>query len=724
MKNMGRTTQGWQVMDDRENTVELFRQYGFEYRRRASSNDFLAFTYKSGFFHNAELVSISAGDKSEIEASMEKASQDLEKLGFAVKKSFYSSYEEIEETLFNGFFNVAEWKEKIKSEYTEHNNRILSALPESATKYSYINVPYLKNGSLCEVPIVEEVSGALIEKGPSLTIIEAPAGFGKTCTSYEIVKYLVDKKNYPIPFFTEFSRDRQARVFSHIFIREVDKSFSSVNSEVVIKEVKKGRVAVVLDGFDELLHDSKTAAESEDGFETTEPMLETISELLTDNAKIILTSRRSAIFDGEKFNEWIGKYEDKFVVDRYRLELPNINDWLPYSRSSLLDSTSIDISKLSNPVLLSFLRFVNDENFEKLCEEPSKIVEQYFQSMLEREMHRQELRMNPLQQSNLLTIVASDMCENNYTSDSKDRIIELIKEKCSGILSEVRSLYSPVEKPTIDKLASKISNHAFFDRSNQEESNIEFVNEFVFGNYIANNVIEVGSSWMASDERFVEPAILSYSPRDEESRLLLWGSLKSMSEFLDSSSKMKSQSTLTGEVSGAGYDSSDISSISIKGISLFETGGIANSVIKDCTFTECKFYFDHFDDVTFLNCIFWNCVFVKSGDSEIAFYNCKDDNGFVDDVERLDLSLDIEREVPADIYVLEKILPVGNNSIKRLQYFTANLFQTTDYTRKEILKAVKSLKRDGYLLDAHDANFVAINKSKINEIKSKLGRDK
>lgn len=721
---MGENSKGYRVKDDRKNTIELFRQYGFEYRRQASSNEFLAFTYKSGFFHNAELVSISEGDNSEIEARMEKASQDLEKLGFSVKKSFYGSYEEIEETLFNGFFNVTEWKEKIKCEYIDHSKRIISVLPDGASNYSYINVPYLKNGSPSEAPIVEDISEELIENGPSLTIIEAPAGFGKTCTSYEIIKFLVDKENNPIPFFTEFSRDRQARVFSHIFVREVDKSFSSVNSEVVIKEVKKGRIVVVLDGFDELLHDSKTSSGSEDGFETTEPMLETISELLTDNAKIILTSRRSAIFDGEKFNEWIGKYEDKFTVNRYRLKVPNIGDWIPYSRLSQLDATSVDVSKLSNPVLLSFLRFVNDDYFAKLCEEPSKIVEQYFQSMLEREMDRQELRMNPKQQANLLTAIASDMCENNYTSDSKEKIIDLIKGKCSELLSEVRSLYSPVDKPTIDKLASKLSNHAFFDRSNQEENNIEFINEFVFGNYIANNAIEVGSSWMASDERFVEPAILSYSPRDNESRLLLWDSLRSMTEFLDSSSKMKNQSILTGVVDGDDYDNSDITSISIKSISLFEIGGITNSVVKDCIFTECKFYFDNFNDVTFLSCTFWDCEFTKIDNTELAFYNCTDNNGFVEDIEKLDTSPIIERDTPADIYVLEKIFPVGNNSIKRLHYFTANLFKTSDYSRKEILKAVKFLKRDGYLLDANDANFVAINKSRINEIKSKLGRDK
>ncbi len=712
-------------MEMKENIIELFRQYGFEYRRQASNEEFLAFTFKSGFFHNAELVSTSIENRISIEKEMDKAVVDLERLGFSTKKSFYNSFEEIDETLFSGFFDVSDWKEKIKKEYKENSERILSVLPGSSHRYSYINVPFTKNGVLKETSIVEDISASILEPGPQLTIIEAPAGFGKTCTSYEIINYLVKngEKN-PIPFFTEFSRDRQARVFSHIFVREVDKSFSSVNSDVVIKEVKKGRIVVVLDGFDELLHDSKSSEGSTDGFEATEPMLETISELLTSDAKIILTSRRSAIFDGEQFNEWIKKYNKTFSVNRYQLNIPDISDWIPYPRLERLRKTSIDVYKLSNPVLLSFLRCVSDECFTDLCEQPSKIVEQYFQSMLEREMDRQDLRMSPEQQSKMLESIASDMCENNYTSDSKDKFIDIIKEKCGNLLNEVRSLYSPVDKPTVDKLASKLVNHAFLDRSNQDENNIEFVNEFVFGNYIAKAAIRDGSDWMASDERFVEPAVLSYSPRDDESKCELWGALGSMREFIDSSSRMKFQGILTGEIASTDFNDSDITSLTLKGLSIFENGGISRSVIKGCSFTECFFDFDNFHDVTFLNCTFWGCHYKSETSTEISFYNCSDDNGFVNEVEKLDLSPPVECELTVDVYVLERMWPVGNNAITRLHYFTANLFKTDQFSRKSIIRAVKKLKQSGLLVEANDSNFIAINKSRINEIKSVLGRDK
>lgn len=68
------------------------------------------------------------------------------------------------------------------------------------------------------------------------------------------------------------------------------------------------------------------------------------------------------------------------------------------------------------------------------------------------------------------------------------------------MLNEVRTLYSVKERPTLDKLATTLSNHAFFDRSNSDENKIEFVNEFVFGNFIAENIINSEKDWIASDE--------------------------------------------------------------------------------------------------------------------------------------------------------------------------------------------------------------------------------
>lgn len=710
-------------MEKKSEIISIFRKYGFEYRDAASNGDYLAFTYKSGFFHNAELVSINPSEKVRVEREMDSAVKQLEALGFSTKKSFYSSFSDLKKALFDGFFNVDEWKRKIHEEYVDHCNKILSSLPSEALKYDYINVPFLKNNKLADRDLIDDVYNSVRQEGPQLIIIEAPAGFGKTCTSYEIINTLADKNDDgPIPFFTEFSRDRQARIFSHIFIREVDRSFSSVSSSVVIEEVKEGKIVVVLDGFDEILHDSKSDSEKTDSFEDAEPMLETISELLTDNAKIILTSRRSAIFDGEVFNEWVEFNSDKFKINRYRLEKPEVKDWIPSDRLERLSETEIDVSRLANPVLLSYLRFVNSEKFLELCDKTELIVEQYFKSMLEREIDRQQLRMSPDQQKEFLKIIASDMCEFNYTSDSKEKLIKTIKEKAGHLISDVRKLYSGKDRPTVDKMATTLSNHAFFDRSSRDENKIEFINEFVFGNYIADNIIDADGSWICSDERFVEPAVLSYSPRSEKERVSLWLGLDEIKAFLDPSSRMKFEDMLTGQITESTYSGEEISSINVKYSSLFNNGEIVNSVFNECTFNQVYFDFSNFKEVTFLNCSFWDCTHSQPY-LGVDFYNCRSNNSFITDGD-VSQDEDFEESVLSDVefYILNKVWPVGSPSIERLHHFIGVIFKTDEFTKKQITKGIKSLKQRRIIQDANNVNFIEINKEKFSEIKMLLGR--
>lgn len=62
----------------------------------------------------------------------------------------------------------------------------------------------------------------------------------------------------------------------------------------------------------------------ENNYEKTEPMLETISELLTDSAKVVLTTRRTAIFDGDEFHQWIASHQEDFDVIRIRIHEPEL----------------------------------------------------------------------------------------------------------------------------------------------------------------------------------------------------------------------------------------------------------------------------------------------------------------------------------------------------------------------------------------------------------------
>ncbi|MGG5796683.1 NACHT domain-containing protein [Edwardsiella tarda] len=701
--------------------ISLFEKYGFEYKKRSSGHGFYAFTFKAGFFHNAEVVYTDEASSEDVERCL----RELENIGYSTKKSLFKNINDVSEQLFNGFFNVDEWRGRISKEYEQYCDKMISLLPSGAGNYSYVQVPYEKDGLKQTCGIIDDVMSELNGIASKLIIIEAPAGFGKTCTSYEILKSLISLPDAPIPFFTEFSRDRQAKVFSHVFVREVDRSFRTVKSELVIDETKNGKIVLVLDGFDELLNETQSTKLSEADFEKAQPMLETIGELLTKSAKVILTSRRSAIFDGEIFQEWKSKYKDNFNVIRYRLNSPEVKDWLTSDRVDKLETLGIDIRKLSNPVLLAYLRSVSRSDFESLCIESSKIVEHYFYTMLERERERQDLLMTPENQSYVLSTVALDMCENDYTSDNREKIISLIKDKCIGVLEETRHLYPGKDRPTMEALASKLATHAFFDRSNQGENKIEFVNEFVFGNYIASGIMgNESNDWLAHDERFVEPAVQSYLPRNTDERSLLWERLTGMREFLTATEHMKYEVLLKQEVDQDIYDETTITGLDFDSVPFFPNCKINNSVFNECAFSNISFNFGNFDDITFISCQFYDCEYdTDNGSYSISFLNCSDNNGMIGDIESCEVSeenKDLESQLEKE--VLAKFMPLGSTSITRLHIYTSVLYKIDGYSRRQITRAIKSLKEKGILENANKNSFTAINKSSVGEVKKILGR--
>lgn len=717
---------------DASQVIECYRKYGFEYKSRYSNRSYLTFTFKSGFFHNAEIVKINNDESDENEINQRIKS--LNELGVSAKVTEYSSLEEIQEGLFKGFFDVDTWKKRINSEYDQYVSSVMLSYPDDANEleYSYINAPYniLNQKEQPEHNLIQDIINRLDSEDSQLILIEAPAGFGKTCTSYELIKNIVDDESKPIPFFTEFSRDRQARIFSHVFVREVDRAFSQVKSSVVEDELKNGRIVMVLDGFDELLSDTQKIDKTED-YENAEPMLETISELLCNRAKIVITSRKSAIFDGATFSEWVERYTAKFKFVRYRIESPRVEDWLPVERRERLDGVGLDLNKLSNPVLLSYLRFSNKIRFEELCEKPEEIVDRYFDSMLEREQERQNLLMSTERQSELLTELAADMCENNYTSESKEKLIDFFKKKGIEILEETRKLYKPSDRPSIDSLSNTLTNHAFFDRSNQGEDRIEFINEFVFGNFIAKDILRTEQEWIASDERFVEPAIISYTSRNEKQRQELWLGLETMTEFLSKSDKLRYEFCMLGEILSDSYCQSSFMSLNLSSVSLFSNTLVSDITFTDCVFTNVKIYLNNIEEATFISCKFYDCEVeeLMANAGSLLFLNCVDNNNFIERIENFDVDgkAEIETEFVDDLtsLILSRFWRVGSASLDRLHIPLASIIkagQAHEYSKREITLRLKMLKRLSFLEDANDGEYVAINRLKIAEIKALLGK--
>ncbi|WP_305840856.1 hypothetical protein [Photobacterium leiognathi] len=404
---------------DRQKVRQAYERYGF-FEESSSEKNIMVFSIRTGHYHNADIIPL----QSSTDASQ--TYKEYQELGYACQTKSYKSISEIETALFTGFFNLEATRDRLTRDYDDFTNSIVKIHSDNAS-YTYIKTQYYVNNKEGNSTVTQEILDRLDEEKPILFLVEAAAGFGKTCSAYELVKEITSTRTHQLPLFSELSRNRQAKIFRYVLLDEIDRSFPLLSSTLVRSEIKSGKVPVILDGFDELLHESAT----DDGknYESTEPMLDTISELLTNKAKVVLTTRRTAIFDGDEFHQWIDNHENDFEVIRLRIQEPRIEDWLSDDRLERLYLAGFPTTNLSNPVLLSFLRCISDEEFSKVSEDSSKLVDKYFDSMMERERKRQDLRMAPSEQYKILRTISDDMIHFDYTSESRDYIYSLILEK-------------------------------------------------------------------------------------------------------------------------------------------------------------------------------------------------------------------------------------------------------------------------------------------------------
>lgn len=691
---------------------EIYKKYGF-IEESVSTPDIAVFSIKAGHYHNADIIPL----KKNID--VEGIFEEYKDLGYACQKREYDSHEDAHKELFSGFFSIDSTKQRLRKEYSNFTESIVKIHSEDAT-YSFIQSKYHINGTIGTEGLIKEISNRIKFEKPILFLIEAAAGFGKTCTAYELLHYLISHDLDMVPLFTELSRNRQAKIFRYVLLDEIDRSFPLLSSSLVRNEIRSGNVPVILDGFDELLHESTN--DEDYNYEKTEPMLETISELLTDKAKIILTTRRTAIFDGDDFHQWISSHDEDFEVIRIRIHEPQVEEWLPPLRLQSISNAGFPIRKLSNPVLLSFLRCISDKEFEAVSAEPSAIVKKYFDSMLERERKRQDLLMSIDEQYVILQKIAEDMIKFNYTSESREYIYSIIMESNQPLLEATRKLYTTDMRPTTDELVNKLSSHALLDRAGNENQGIGFVNEFVLGNFVADNIINDISGEWAEDVRFIEPAVQSYIPRSDDDRLLLWHSLEFSLNFMNGKDKIFYSKILIDKVP-LELDGDSVEQLSIDSIILGEKSAINNTIFIDCSFSNCSFLCHNIKNTTFVNTSFFDCEFYNLDErKDIFFLGCNSNNDAFVDNEELFEDNQNKNISECDIYILEKFCPKGSPSYHKHRPIKALCAQNNSFSLDEILQTLHKLKREEYLLTPDKRSFLELNMNRMSDIKIALGR--
>lgn len=683
---------------------ELFQEYGYEAKEKNAS--YQVYVLNQGMYHGAEVVVL---DESDVEQTREQYS----KLGYHVKEQRFLTIDEAENYLFSGFFNTQTTKSDIEKRYLDYAASQVKPYRNANIKYQYISMPYsvysqeTNNSNQGSIDIVSAIKKEIEKKGARLIIVEAAAGFGKTCTAYEVYKSFAETTSFHKPIFTELSRNRDAKQFKYILWSEIDKEKeTTAKQDLVVYNIKNGRIPLIIDGFDELLSKDIDPGKADqlNEFEQVETMLSTIGDLLTKESKVILTSRKTAIFAGTEFEDWVESYNGSFDVVRFQLNKPDIKEWLSPERYDEINQTQIPLDSISNPVLLTYLRNVESESFKELILIPEAITDHFFEFLLNREKERQNLPIRWEDQMKIFENLAKALAEFDITGESrsfiKDLIIDYNKE---DLINHKESMPT---KLTLDELADTLTNHALLDRLGNKDF-ITFVNEFVFGYLLGKGITNGGVEYLQRlnplPEYLLELAVTAFKYSSNKDKQTLWNLLSKTKERMSLSLAIATDCFLKGKIIGC-YRCEGVNSYSFDSI-VFSSDDcqFVDVSFVDTTFEKCDFDAKAFSNVTFTGCKFKNCNTINSEilkeTHQIHCYGCDDYNtGFIASIENNKIISDHEIEdVNLELQILSKYFKVDGKTTK-MRYISSIRKEFETQNLDVVFATFYSLKKRGMLL--------------------------
>lgn len=688
----------------------LYGRYGFQVRQ--AEDEFRVYGIRQGVFYGVEIVC-----KGTI-ANVECVKREYEQLGYATRIRKNYTLEQLEEELFEGFFDKKAVKRHLEMKYREYADKQTQNI---GREYEYIPCPYRIFSDEPDDSILSSINEVLSREKPQLVIVEAAAGYGKTSTAFELLRCFIESENSRNPIFTELSRNRQAKIFRYVLLDEIDRVYPVLRSEIVEYEIKSGRIPLIVDGFDELL---QKGSRDEESFNAVESMLETIGELLTGQAKIVLTSRRTAIFAGNEFDVWMESKSENFEITRYKIDRPNINTWVGSERVKKMEECGAPLKHLSNPVILSYLRGLEDNKFYECCGNVDGLMEDFFKSLLEREQERQELTLSVEEQKSVFIGLAYDMVAFDMTSDEKSFIAELLEHKNQRLLSQCLQRYKPSSRPSIDGLVETLCNHALLDRVGSREDNIGFLNQFVFGYMIALAVIDAEEEWLVDSfatDQFVSLASTAFAVRSDDYRNELYSRISVIDALLSDSLKMKVDIDLKmlclHDFQGATFKSMHFADCAfLCGVKIVNTGFFG------CFFENVTFDRDVFEQVNFIDCSFKDCEVQDENESYPCwFIGCEDyGSDFIDrfNSKREDEPVDDETNLELD--VLRQFWPIGRpNALMKISYKTLTR-GFDEHSKRYLPRAIDSLVKRGLIYIRQSMAY--LNREKMYEIRKFLQR--
>lgn len=708
----------YNFMTDKLSLVDkLFESYNYKIAK-SSTKDVRIYTLQYGMYHAAEIISFDE------ETDVSKFKNEFSELGYATEIKVVKNIEEVEEYLFEGFFIKTPLGNELKNRYKNFVKKQILNLPKGS-EYKYINSDFdfllqdkvgditeAKSYSSKEKSIISKIKDLFTTtKGALFIIIEAPAGFGKTCTANEILNSITIENSKILPFFTELSRNREARVFKYILLNEIDGQFpNGIKQNVVLEQIYKGRIPLIIDGFDELI-----TKESNKG--DVESMLTTIVDLLQNDAKIVITSRKTAILNSEEFIEIVNSSIENFSLARFEIKEPTIENWLHKDRLDIIEENEFPINQISNPVLLSYLRNIPIEKLKEfLTKKEGTLIDKYFDYLLTRERERQNLKLDNKTQFRIFRKLNRFMSEYNFTAETKETIKDFIKAYNVKILQESLKDYKAEEKPSIEELTETLSNHVFLDR--KTDGSIGFINDFVFGFLISENLILGKFQEHYKDnftkvipQDFAQKSLEASKIQSIENKNKLWEVFNGNNFEYDSVFYFDTDYFLKNEIK-RNFNTLFLADRTIKELN-FENHMFENCVFAGITFENCVFTTSCFKKTSFQNCRFYNCSLQEKTSivyENFAIYVCYDNNDFIQDINLLyckdsEVNIVDATNQLTEQQVLLQFLQVDGKRPKPRK-FSMIRQRLSEYSDKEISNIIDSLIRKEYLHFKDDVGFI------------------
>ncbi|WP_373763833.1 NACHT domain-containing protein [Porphyromonas loveana] len=682
---------------------QLFNQYGYQLDREEESN-ILVFSLKTSTYPAVEMVLTGDVDKKRLE----ELHSEYSKIGYAVHVCEQTDLLGIENYLFNRFFNVEISNQRILQRYEDYTEELMSLYDKPKEDYSYISIPYsLERNFEALQGTLPNLTSSLLEvlnqEGPQFVIIEAAAGFGKTSTAYELLKEYVNQKKQTRPFLMELSKDRRANNFRYLLLSQIDQNFDIIlKQDIVIHNIKRGRIPLIIDGFDELLSKDLDNGAMDAKFDDVETMLSTIGELLTDNSKVILTTRKTAIFSGESFYEWYMSLYEKspFSVSRYQLYSPSVNDWLSPKDLEERNIRQDHLKYIANPVLLAYLRYCSTpfENSESL-------VDHYFEFLLKREIRRQEIPFSKAEQLDIFQKLSTYFSGFNITSEKRSDIKSAIAEYASPYIKN----YALGSKDA-ENIINALTNHALLDR---KEEKVGFLNDFVLGFLLMEAFIHYSKDREFKDflketsYSFLDKSLIAAAVRCENAKRLFWEVLQGH-PAVTIDQMLRVDLVLTGKTQQSISVCSFTSETFLECLIGTEKGSIRECTFSSVNFISCTLDFNFIEDCAFVNCKFENCEFKGSNDNN-HFWNCIEiPNSFLSISENEENEENEGQEISdigLQLQVLENFFQVDKRT--RRMRLISRLRKEMGLEEKNLKKVLGFLEHKRMILFNGDKSFIS-----------------